>query len=111
MPTASLINAWADNVITTSPIIHYKALHSMFSISLLRYVQLSLVAQGIFQAKIENFSIFFQIPKSHMTILLRADNTPRKILFKPYFSWSQKVIFLVDAQGQRLTLRGCETER
>jgi len=38
----------------------------MFSISLLRYVQLSLVAQGILQAKIENFSIFFQIPqKSH----------------------------------------------
>ena len=38
----------------------------MFSISLLRYVQLSLVAQGILQAKIENFSIFFKIPqKSH----------------------------------------------
>ena len=65
MPTASLINAWADNVIMTSPIIHYQALHSMFSISLLRYVQLSRVAQGILQAKIENFRFFPNPQKPH----------------------------------------------
>ena len=43
------------------------------------YVQLSLVAQGILQAKIENFSIFFQIPKSHMAGQYTAQDTIQTI--------------------------------